>query len=209
MPKRDERHMASMRKQILTAAQIVFEKKGVHAATMSDVSTQAGLSVGSLYVHFRSKEEVLLQLIDSGVNGEPFDACTTAGELLGLVEAILQALEAPGSASQAACTALEVAAIARRNAEVQAVVVRNFTRLRDAVLGAAARVASGGGTQDVQAVGEALMSLLLSAQAQMLIGVPSCNDAKLKAARMLITQLHGAPVRVKRYTAPLRPTGSD
>jgi len=51
---------------------------------------------------------------------------------------------------------------------------------------------------EMLAVGESILSLLVSAQAQMLIGVPTNTEAKMKAARLLIRLLHGAPVRVKR-----------
>ena len=48
------------------------------------------------------------------------------------------------------------------------------------------------------AIGESMLALLVAAQAQMLIGVPTNAEAKLKAARLLVKLLHGAPVRVKR-----------
>ena len=120
MPKRDESHMASVRKQILDAARVVFERKGVADASMAEISTQAGLSIGTIYVHFRAKEDVLLQLIEAAdVNASPFEQCTSAGELLGLVESLLKAQERPDASNQTARTALEVAAITRRNPEAK------------------------------------------------------------------------------------------
>ena len=202
MPKRDESHMAAMRQQILTAARTIFEKKGVSASSMSDVAAQAGLSVGTIYVHFKSKDEVLKQLIETAaVDQNPFDQCKGAPELLGLVEAILRKQDNLGAEAQAARTALEVAAIARRNTEVQEIVVRNFDLLRSSLLDAVVRLGSLNAHIDkatALAIGEALMALLVAAQAQMLIGVPTALDAKLKAARLLVTTLHGAPVKAKR-----------
>lgn len=202
MPKRDEIHMAAVRQQILAAARVVFERKGVAEASMNDVSTQAGLSVGSIYVHFRSKEDVLLQLIETAeVNAAPFEACSSAGELLGLVESSLKLQERPDSANQVARTALEVAAITRRNPEVQAVVSKNFKNLRRALLETVVRIGKDANhleEGEMLAIGESILSLLVSAQAQMLIGVPTHTEAKMKAARLLIRLLHGAPVRVKR-----------
>lgn len=194
--------MAAVRQQILGAARTVFERKGLYEASMSDVSTEAGLSVGSLYVHFRSKEAILLALIETAdVRGTPFAACTNAGELLGLVEAVLLRQDGTDSANQATSTALEVAAIARRSAEVKAMVVKNYELLRSNVMDAVVRVGSAAGKLDkaeMLAVGESLLCLLIAAQSQTLIGVPTACDAKVKAARMLVTMLHGAPVRVKR-----------
>ena len=202
MPKRDESHMASVRKQILDAARVVFERKGVADASMAEISTQAGLSIGTIYVHFRAKEDVLLQLIEAAdVNASPFEQCTSAGELLGLVEGLLKAQERPDASNQTARTALEVAAITRRNPEVQAVVTRNFKSLRRALLEAVVRIGQASGHRDdseMLAIGESMLALLVAAQAQMLIGVPTHAEAKLKAARLLIKLLHGAPVKVKR-----------
>jgi len=197
MPKRDPSHMAAVRQQILTAARAVFERKGLYEASVSDVSKEAGLSVGSLYVHFRSKEAILVALIEtSDVNGAPLAGCNSAADLLALVETILRRQEVPDTAGQAARTALEVAAIARRSAEVQAVVIKNYEQLRSALFDAVVRVsdkAAKRNMDEVLAVGESLLSLLISAQAQMLIGVPVATDAKIAAARMLITRLHAAP----------------
>jgi AcrR family transcriptional regulator len=53
------------RAQILLAALRCFADKGFHAATMDDLVRASGLSKGSLYWHFRSKEEVFLALFDA------------------------------------------------------------------------------------------------------------------------------------------------
>ena len=157
--------------------------------------------MGSIYVHFRSKEDVLKQLIEQvDTNAAPFEACQTAGELLGLVESLLKYQDQASTAGQAARTALEVATFARHNPDVQAIVARNFEALRGAVLDAVQRVAITGQVDKTgaHAIGESLLSLLVSAQSQMLIGVPTHTEAKIKSARWLVTMLHGAPVRVKR-----------
>ncbi len=202
MPKRDESHMAAVRQQILNAARAVFERKGVADAVIADVAAEAGLSVGSIYVHFRSKEDVLRTLIEQVDSNAPlFEACQSAPELLRLVESLLKYQDQASSAGQAARTALEVATFARRNADVQAIVSANFEDLRAALLDAVQRVARLGGAIDkpgAQAIGESLLSLLVAAQAQMLIGVSTGTDAKIKSARWLVAILHGAPVRARR-----------
>lgn len=53
------------REQILHAAFSCFADKGYHATRMDDLVRASGLSKGSLYWHFRSKEEVFLALFDS------------------------------------------------------------------------------------------------------------------------------------------------
>jgi AcrR family transcriptional regulator len=47
------------RRQILEAALSVFAQKGFHAANVSDVAAQAGVSQGTIYWYFESKEELL------------------------------------------------------------------------------------------------------------------------------------------------------
>lgn len=53
------------RAQILAAALECFASKGYHAATMDDLVRASGLSKGSLYWHFASKQEVFLALFDA------------------------------------------------------------------------------------------------------------------------------------------------
>jgi AcrR family transcriptional regulator len=56
---------AQRRAKILEAAIRCFGEKGYHEATMDDLAAAAGLSKGSLYWHFRSKQDVFLALFDA------------------------------------------------------------------------------------------------------------------------------------------------
>jgi TetR/AcrR family transcriptional repressor of uid operon len=53
------------RAQILAAALVCFGERGFHATTMDDLVQASGLSKGSLYWHFHSKEDVFLALCDA------------------------------------------------------------------------------------------------------------------------------------------------
>jgi len=53
------------RAQILDAALRCFADRGFHAATMDHLVEASGLSKGSLYWHFSSKEDVLLAVFDA------------------------------------------------------------------------------------------------------------------------------------------------
>lgn len=55
---------AIRREQILDAAQTCFSRSGYYRATMDEVVRESGLSKGSLYWHFSSKEAVLLGIFD-------------------------------------------------------------------------------------------------------------------------------------------------
>ncbi len=50
--------------QILDAAMKTFAKKGFHKTRMSDIAESSGLSKGSLYWYFDSKDAIILKLID-------------------------------------------------------------------------------------------------------------------------------------------------
>ncbi|MFQ5886708.1 MAG: TetR/AcrR family transcriptional regulator [Anaerolineae bacterium] len=48
--------------QILEAAAQVFAQKGYHAATTKEIAAQAGVSEGTIYNYFQSKEDLLLSV---------------------------------------------------------------------------------------------------------------------------------------------------
>jgi AcrR family transcriptional regulator len=66
MPKPDV--SAERKAQILDAASIVFLKKGFDAARMEEIAAGAGLSIGGVYWYYKSKEEVILGLMDAITN---------------------------------------------------------------------------------------------------------------------------------------------
>lgn len=70
------------RKQILDAALIVFSEQGFHASNVSDVAAQAGVSQGTIYWYFESKEELISAAILSFVEelAEGALAVTEMGE---------------------------------------------------------------------------------------------------------------------------------
>jgi AcrR family transcriptional regulator len=50
------------RSQILTAAMVIFARKGFDRATIADIAKAAGLAEGSIYNYFRSKDELLAHI---------------------------------------------------------------------------------------------------------------------------------------------------
>ena len=52
------------REAILESAAQVFRRKGFHGASMSDIAVAVKLQKASLYHHFASKQEILLELLD-------------------------------------------------------------------------------------------------------------------------------------------------
>ncbi|HOD16142.1 MAG TPA: TetR/AcrR family transcriptional regulator [Spirochaetota bacterium] len=54
------------RKDILEVAKGVFISKGLEAATMEEIANKAELSKGTLYLYFKSKEELYVSLVEEG-----------------------------------------------------------------------------------------------------------------------------------------------
>ena len=59
---RREREKENRRQGIIDAAEKVFFAKGLEAATMDEIAEEAELSKGTLYLYFKSKEELYLQI---------------------------------------------------------------------------------------------------------------------------------------------------
>src|ERR1700689_178642 len=55
------------RERILDAAVRVFAKKGFHATRVSEVAKAAGVADGTIYLYFKSKDELLVSLFEDRV----------------------------------------------------------------------------------------------------------------------------------------------
>jgi AcrR family transcriptional regulator len=55
----------SLRKSVLDAAREVFYEQGYDKARMSDIAARAGVAVGSIYLHFKTKGDLAVALADS------------------------------------------------------------------------------------------------------------------------------------------------
>lgn len=82
---------AERRAQIIQAALACFTRKGYNNTTMDDIVTESGLSKGSLYWYFESKDDLFAEAMTSvfmDVDQEAFAAleqCTTASDKLRVV----------------------------------------------------------------------------------------------------------------------------
>ena len=82
--------------EILEAARKVFAKKGFHDATVDDVANAAGVAKGTVYLYYRSKQEVYLAALKFGIGqmytllvDEVNKVATTEEKLRGLIAAKL------------------------------------------------------------------------------------------------------------------------
>jgi AcrR family transcriptional regulator len=53
--------------ELLEAARRVFAKKGFHAATVDDIAAAAGVAKGTVYLYYRSKQEVYWGALEHGI----------------------------------------------------------------------------------------------------------------------------------------------
>ncbi len=66
-PTRHEHTRHARRQQILAAAAEIFAGKGFHAATVSEVAAQAGVSQGTIYWYFESKEALFEAVLEESM----------------------------------------------------------------------------------------------------------------------------------------------
>jgi AcrR family transcriptional regulator len=64
-PARGDEAKEQRRDDILAAAKAVFAEKGFHATTVADVARAAGISYGSIYWYFESKDALFHALMDN------------------------------------------------------------------------------------------------------------------------------------------------
>lgn len=50
--------------QILKAAESIFTKKGFYEARMDDIAEETGLSKGAVYLYFKSKNDLIIAILD-------------------------------------------------------------------------------------------------------------------------------------------------
>lgn len=90
MPTRERRtrEKVARREAILKAAKAVFADKGLLASTIDEVAERAEVAKGTIYLYFRSKEEMFSALLDEGLAlvgkrfGEAVDLSLPADENL-------------------------------------------------------------------------------------------------------------------------------
>jgi AcrR family transcriptional regulator len=56
------------RGEILQAAQRIFVADGYHGATIRKIADEVGVSSTALYMHFKDKDEILLEISDGAIN---------------------------------------------------------------------------------------------------------------------------------------------
>lgn len=67
-PSPSGRKAGDKRERILRAATRVFARKGFYATRVSEVAKEAGVADGTIYLYFRSKDELLISIFEDRVD---------------------------------------------------------------------------------------------------------------------------------------------
>lgn len=89
MPKVSAEHRERVRRRLLDAARAVVVRNGPEGATTRAILDEAGVSAGTLYNYFPSKDELFEALIEELLLGQAAALRVTDGGLRAFVESIL------------------------------------------------------------------------------------------------------------------------
>jgi AcrR family transcriptional regulator len=91
-----KKQKAETRARIVKEAMSVFEQKGFIGATTPDIAKAAGVSHGSVFAHFNSREELLTEVVESFLgqaDRETRKSIKTCGSVREVLSSHLQAIE--------------------------------------------------------------------------------------------------------------------
>jgi TetR/AcrR family transcriptional regulator, repressor for uid operon len=114
-------------RQILEAAAACFGRRGFHQATMQDICAEAGLSPGSLYRYFRSKDALIAAFVEADRRAHiaRIEAVRQAPDLFTALQALAdQTLETINDPQKRPLIA-EITAETQRNPHVKKLVCRS------------------------------------------------------------------------------------
>jgi AcrR family transcriptional regulator len=124
--------------QILNAAEEVFTKKGFDLARMDDIAEETGLSKGTLYLYFKSKDELIIAILDRIFEGIFKQLAARKNSELSAAEAIAQfteeAIRDYKRMMRIIPIAYEFLALAFRNKTVQKALQQYFRHYMDVLV---------------------------------------------------------------------------
>ncbi|WP_269514546.1 TetR/AcrR family transcriptional regulator [Brevundimonas subvibrioides] len=116
----DPEARAARRLQILQAAHRCFVRKGFHATTTAEISSEAGISIAGLYQYFPSKEDLILELVeqDLAFNAALIDRLLEGDDFMAAAETLLNTIVNDPQVEALARVRLEILAEASRSSAV-------------------------------------------------------------------------------------------
>jgi AcrR family transcriptional regulator len=139
MPKISEAKRETRRQEILDAALRCFSRDGFHNTTTADIVRESGVSQGTLYLYFATKEDIVVALADERHQGEAMINALAQGEqdpirgLLALIELYGEGLTDPRRIAMQR-VGIQGWGEALRNERIRKSAVEGLTTVREAIV---------------------------------------------------------------------------
>jgi AcrR family transcriptional regulator len=178
MPKISEAKRESRRQQILDAALRCFSRDGFHNTTTADIVRESGVSQGTLYLYFKTKDDIIIALADDRHQGDAYVNALAQSEP-DPIEGLALLLETYGSSLEdERRLAMRRVGIqgwgeALRNPAVHASAVQGMTAVHDAIVGLIKRGQASGEFRrdaDPEAIARILMATFQGLNLQSCLG---------------------------------------
>jgi AcrR family transcriptional regulator len=139
MPKITQAQRDARRQQILDAAVRCFSRDGFHNTTTADLVRESGVSQGTLYLYFATKDDIIIALADDRHHGQAFLNALAQNEpdpvqgLMLLIELYGKGL-AETQRADLRRVGIQGWAEALRNPTIHASIIEGFTAVRGAIV---------------------------------------------------------------------------
>jgi AcrR family transcriptional regulator len=209
VPKVTEEHRTARRSEILAAACRCFARDGFHATSIADIIAESGLSAGSVYLYFRSKDEIISAVVEMTLStaDELFDQLLADGATPSpeetvefMVDAVMErAVEHPILRVDMSRVALHAWAEALRDHQVARRVEQGLVGLREHYAEVVRRWQAAGyveGDTDPEQVGAVLLGIVHAFALQRLL-IPGTNPIEYTSGlrALLAASTSKAPAR--------------
>jgi len=167
MPKISDLQRESRRQQILDAARRCFSRDGFHNTTTADIVRESGVSQGTLYLYFATKDDIILALADDRHQAEAYVGAMAQSEQ-DPIEGLALLIELHGESlddeqrTDARRVSVQGWAEALRNPKVHENITRNVASVREEIARLIARGQAAGQIRaelDPEAVARVLIAI--------------------------------------------------
>lgn len=129
MPVRDEKYLQEQRQRIMEAAFRCFSRQGYQKTSMRAICKEAGLAVGTLYVHFKDRNDILASMKGMAIKRPLEDTkFTDWSEFLGYLHFIIDFQKNPAIKKYVICD-MKLAAEALNNDHLATVIRESYREM--------------------------------------------------------------------------------
>lgn len=202
MPKRDDAHMDARRNQIIDGLLTSVRTHGLANTSTQHVAAACGLSVGSIYVHFKSKDEILHAAIRRSSqrleSGEFYKQFGDPRDFLKVMERLLRHFDQLAHDPIHGAD-LEIMLMARHDPVLRKEIEINQKARFDFIRQCAALLPGAQVLQkaDLDILAATVAALMSDADQRSLAGIDVQRKLKMAAIRQLVKTLLSASVNLK------------